>query len=139
MSYFIFVLAFLGFYIAAYFWLVGRGLLKQDNRIVPSFCRLHEGTCRKVLETGYASIFGVQNSFLGIIYYSAVLIALGTGQWLTHWVSAALAAVSWFTTAVSLYLIHALFYRIKVPCPLCLVSHGINLALAIALTFAATH
>jgi uncharacterized membrane protein len=35
---------------------------------------------------------------------------------------------------MGLYLVHALRFRLRVSCPLCMLGHGINLALAVCLT-----
>jgi uncharacterized membrane protein len=42
-----------------------------------------------------------------------------------------LVVAAWFTVALGIYLAYALFFVIKTPCPLCLASHAINLALAL--------
>jgi len=44
-----------------------------------------------------------------------------------------LVVVAWFTVALGIYLAYSLFFIIKTPCPLCLASHAINLALALLL------
>jgi uncharacterized membrane protein len=126
-------LATAGLYIAAYFTLVFYGYLNANTRVMPSVCRLEERTCQTVLGTKYAKVFGVPNSLLGVLYYLIVIAVLLTG-WAPHALALGLILVAWFTVALGLYLIYALFYIIRIPCPLCLTGHTINLALAILLT-----
>lgn len=126
-------LATVGFYIAAYFTLVYYGSISANTKLMPSVCRLEERTCQTVLGTKYARVFGVPNSLLGVLYYPLVIVILLAG-WVTTPITLALILVAWFTVALGLYLAYSLFFIIKIPCPLCLTGHTINLALAILLT-----
>lgn len=127
------ILAALGLYIASYFTLVYYGLLEANTRLVPRVCQLEERSCKTVLGTRYARIFGVPNSLLGVLYYLIVIIVV-LSEFTTGWISVALIAVAWFTVALGIGLAYALFFIIRIPCPLCLTGHTINLALAILLT-----
>jgi uncharacterized membrane protein len=129
------LLAAVGLYIAAYFTLVYYGLLAANTKLMPSICRLEERTCQTVLGTKYARLFGAPNSLLGVLYYAAVIVILA-GDWSAAPVGVALLVTAWFTVAVGLFLIYSLFFIIRIPCPLCLVGHAINLALALLLTLA---
>jgi uncharacterized membrane protein len=129
------LLAAVGLYIAAYFTLVYYGLLAANTKLMPSICRLEERTCQTVLGTKYARLFGAPNSLLGVLYYAAVIVILA-GGWSAAPVGVALLVTAWFTVAVGLFLIYSLFFIIRIPCPLCLVGHAINLALALLLTLA---
>lgn len=128
------LLAAIGLYIAAYFTLVYYGVIGANTKLMPSVCRLEERTCQTVLSTKYARVFGVPNSLLGVLYY-LIVIALLSGGWTAAPVAAALIAVAWFTVALGVLLAYSLFFIIKIPCPLCLTGHTINLTLAILLTF----
>ena len=132
-TYFATALAAIGLYIAAYFTLVYYGLISANTRLMPSVCRLEERTCQTVLSTKYARVFGVPNSLLGVLYYLSVIAIVSAG-WTVAPITNALIAVAWFTVALGLYLAYSLFFIIKIPCPLCLTGHAINLALAILLT-----
>ncbi len=127
------VLAAIGEYIAGYFTLVYYGLLTANTRLMPNVCQLEEHSCKTVLGTKYARVFGVPNSLLGVLYYP-VVIALVLGGVTAPPISIALLAISWFTVALALVLASALFFIIKIPCPLCLTAHTINITLAILLT-----
>ena len=132
-AYFAIALAATGLYIAAYFTLVYYGLIGANTRLMPSVCRLEQRTCQTVLGTRYARVFGVPNSLLGVLYYLTVIAVLLMG-WTAAPVSGAVIAVAWFTVVLGLYLAYSLFFVIRIPCPLCLTGHSINLALAVLLT-----
>src|SRR5712692_2608315 len=127
------VLAAIGLYIAGYFTLVYYGLLAANTKLMPSVCRLEERSCKTVLGTRYARVFGVPNSLLGVLYY-LIVITVVLGGFTAAPLSVALIAVAWFTVALGLVLAYALFFIIRIPCPLCLAGHTINLTLAILLT-----
>ncbi|HSB10552.1 MAG TPA: vitamin K epoxide reductase family protein [Blastocatellia bacterium] len=128
------VLAAIGWYIASYFTLVYYGLVAANTSLMPRVCRLEEQTCQTVLNTRYARVFGVPNSLLGLLYYSIVIVILSCG-WEGGPLGAVLIAVAWFTVALGFVLVYSLLFVIRIPCPLCLAGHTINLALAILLTF----
>jgi uncharacterized membrane protein len=75
----------------------------------------------------------VPNSLLGVLYYLTVIAILLMG-WTVAPITGALIAVAWFTVLLGLYLAYSLFFIIRIPCPLCLTGHAINLALAVLLT-----
>lgn len=131
--YIIIALAVIGLYIAAYFTLVYYGLLAPSTKLMPSVCRLKDRTCQTVLTTKYARLFGVPNSLLGVLYYSAVIVLL-SGGWTAGLVASALIAAAWFAVAVGFLLVYSLFFVIRIPCPLCLAGHAINLLVALLLT-----
>lgn len=132
-TYLAIALSAIGLYIAAYFTLVYYGLISANTRLMPTVCRLEERTCQTVLGTKYARVFGVPNSLLGVLYYLSVIAILLAG-WTVAPITGALIAVAWFTVLLGLYLAYSLFFIIRIPCPLCLTGHAINLALAILLT-----
>src|SRR6185369_7351545 len=131
--YIIIALAVIGLYIAAYFTLVYYGLLRPSTKLMPSVCRLKDRTCQTVLTTKYARLFVIPNSLLGVLYYSAVIVLLSAGGTAAT-VGTALIVAAWFTVAVGFLLVYSLFFIIRIPCPLCLAGHAINLLLALLLT-----
>ena len=126
-------LATVGLYIAAYFTLVYYGIVSASTKLMPNVCQLEERTCQTVLGTKYARVFGVPNSLLGVLYYSTVILLL-SGGWIAGPIAAATIVVAWFTVALGMFLAYSLFFIIKIPCPLCLTGHTINLLLALLLT-----
>lgn len=127
-------LAIVGLYIASYFTLVYYGLIGANTKLMPRVCQLEERTCQTVLGTRFARVFGVPNSLLGVFYYIAVVTIVLNG-WNAAPVGIALVVVAWFTVALGLFLAYSLFFIIKIPCPLCLAGHAINLTVAILLSF----
>jgi uncharacterized membrane protein len=130
------ILAAVGLYIAAYFTLVYYRVIEPRSRLMPRVCQLKDQTCRTVLETPYARVFGLPNSALGVLYYAGLITIVLTGQLATSF-GLLLIVVSWFTVALGLFLAYALFFIIKIPCPLCLAAHAINTLVAAALTYVA--
>lgn len=126
-------LATVGLYIAAYFTLVYYGIVSASTKLMPNVCQLEERTCQTVLGTKYARVFGVPNSLLGVLYYLTVILLLLAG-WAAGPIATATIAVAWFTVALGVFLAYSLFFIIKIPCPLCLTGHTINLLLAVLLT-----
>jgi uncharacterized membrane protein len=81
-----------------------------------------------VVQTPRARLFGgVDNAALGLVYYPAVLLGsffLGNPLMLV----AVLVAAS-VAALVSLYLAYSLLFITKMPCPLCMTSHVVNLTI----------
>jgi uncharacterized membrane protein len=143
-AYIAIALAAVGLYIAAYFTLVYYDVLEANTRLMPRVCRLEKRTCQTVLSTRFARVFGVPNSLLGVAYYIVVIVLVSTG-WIRAGggvfigsigveIGVAVLIVAWFTVLLAAFLAYSLFFIIKVPCPLCLAAHTINLALAVLLT-----
>jgi uncharacterized membrane protein len=78
-------------------------------------------------------VFGLPNFALGILYYLALIALPFAAEPDSEWMTAA-AVISWFIVLFGIYLVYALFFKIRLSCPLCMVGHGINLALAVCLT-----
>ncbi len=132
-KYSVIALATVGLYIAAYFTLVYYGIVSASTKLMPNVCQLEERTCQTVLGTKYARVFGVPNSLLGALYYLTVILLLLAG-WAAGPIAIATIAVAWLTVALGGFLAYSLFFIIKIPCPLCLTGHTINLLLAVLLT-----
>ena len=127
------VLSGIGLYIALYFTLVYYRLVDADTALVPSFCRMDEGTCQLVIRHPDAQLSGLPNSLLGIVFYILVLsVGIGAGgELLFHFVR----WLAWAAILLAAYLMYSLFFRVKATCPLCLASHAISLTIALLLTF----
>lgn len=126
------LLSVVGLYISLYFSLVYYGLMGTRNRLVPAFCRMEEDACRLVVHHSDARVLGVPNSVLGAGYY-LLLMLIGVGVYFPVFVSF-MRFASWVSVALAAYLVYSLFSRVKVLCPLCLFSHGLNLVMAVLLT-----
>ncbi|MBI4481619.1 MAG: vitamin K epoxide reductase family protein [Acidobacteria bacterium] len=115
----------LGLLISLYFTLVTYGWMRPDPRWLPAFCRMEENSCRRIVDTRQARVFGIPNSLLGIFYYAFLLGAVVRGfQEPSLWAFRTASAV---TVGLGAYLTYALLFRLRIPCPLCLTSHGLNL------------
>lgn len=122
-------LAALGLYVSAYFTLVYCGWAAPGSRLVPQVCRLDAHHCTTILHTRYARVLGVPNSAVGLVYYGAVLGLALAGA--LPVLAPLLLAAGLLTVGLGVYLTYHLLVTLRVPCPLCLASHGINLVLTL--------
>ncbi len=128
----IILLAATGFLISLYFTLVYYRVIKADQRYIPNFCRMEEGTCQQIIHTAEARLFGVPNSLIGLWYYLLVIIASVAPGIVPHQI---IIITSASTVAVGIYLSYVLIMKLKIPCILCFTGHGINASLCILLLF----
>lgn len=106
---------------------------RRDTQAPPS-------RCLDVLEAPQAAVWGVPNALLGLVWYGLILLWVlwpaPLAAW--HWTwRAALVGSAWTAVGLGVYLTHALLVVLRLPCRLCLLSHGINAALALLLSVAA--
>jgi len=118
-----------GFYISVYFTGIYYKLFSPHVFWVPRICRLSEKGCASVLETPRAKIFGIPNSALGIVLYSYLIFDVFFFPVWIGWFFLTLALLR------SVYLVYSLLFITKIPCPLCFISHGINLVLFLLYTY----
>lgn len=129
------LLAAVGLAISSYFTAVAYRWTTPDVRWIPSFCRLQERTCASVVFTPSARVFGPPNSLLGQVFYAALLAGAAFERLADpHWWWLYLGA-SLVTVGLGVYLSHALLFVLRVPCPLCFVSHGVNAVICGLLLF----
>lgn len=134
MRFLLVVLAMIGTYISVYFTLVYYNLLPANARFIPNFCRPGERSCQSIVHHTHARILGLPNFLLGIGYYLVIIVS-GVFQ-LSEQLAASVIVLSWLVVGLGLFLVYSLFSVVKVPCCLCLISHGLNLLIAILVTFA---
>lgn len=123
------VAAAIGIAIAIYFALVIRGTIASDAKLVPRFCRMEPERCLTVLGHPDARFFGVPNAFVGIFFYLLVMATAIAGRGNTLRQVAVIAA--WIAVTSGVYLTYSLLKKIRVPCFLCIVAHGLNLLIAL--------
>ncbi len=125
------LLALTGFLISLYFTGVYYNYLRSDVWWVPVFCRMKEQTCRSIVQTPEARIFGVPNFALGLLFYILLIVSVlgNIGGFLLD----ILIATAIFTVVLAVYLIYALRVRLKTDCVLCYAAHGINTLIAFIL------
>jgi uncharacterized membrane protein len=130
----ILLLSLVGSLISIYFTLVYYQVIPANYYLVPRMCRMNEATCQTVLSARDAKVFGFPNSALGFLYYTIVFFITLIGGWennrFVHWV---FLLISILVVLLTVYLSYSLLYKIKIVCPLCFVSHGINVAIALLL------
>ena len=127
------VFAAIGLFISLYFLLLSFKTIVIHSSHLPSFCRLDQKTCERILSHPDARLLGVPNFVLGAVYYTLVLM-LGVG-FIHPLFEMFLRAVSWGTVGVAVYLTYSLSFKIRTTCLLCLASHIVSLFLSIILTF----
>lgn len=117
-------LALVGLLDALYFTLVAYRVVPPDARWVPRFCRMDAATCARVVEAPEARLLRLPNSVLGMAWYALVLL---------HSVmplpAAAMLPLAAATVLASAYLAWALLRKLRAPCPLCFLAHGLNAAI----------
>ena len=119
-------LALAGLTIATYFTAIALRWITPDARWIPTFCQMDNTTCASIIFTPSACVFGPPNSLLGQIYYVTLLIAIGLDWLIDVRVWRVFVATSLVTIGLAVYLSYTLLVTLKVPCPLCFTSHGIN-------------
>ena len=128
------VLSFVGMLISVYFTLVIYHIMKPDARIVPLICRMEEGACFAIIDTRDARVFGVPNAFLGILYYLSVIVFVTMFQSDSESILyQVVVSISAGTVILGAYLTYALLLKLRTPCPLCFIGHGINLGIFLLL------
>lgn len=126
------VLSSVGFLISLYFLFVYHNLMPADARWIPKFCRMDQTSCKSILSTPDARVFGLPNFYLGIGFYAAVFAAAVFTP-TTDLIRTTLIVVSGLSVATSLFLSYSLFVRLKARCVLCFVSHVINVVMFLLL------
>jgi len=113
------------------------GWWRGPAALVPErLCSAKAGGCLDILASRFARVFGPPNSALGIAYYGALLGLAGIGPGsLPHCLHTPLRILAWGVVAFSVYLAWGLLFKLRTGCPICFMSHGINLAIALLLTF----
>ncbi len=84
-------------------------------------------------QTRYARALGPRNSDLGMLFYGALGAAAATNLIRKPLVLRGLYFGSAFSLGVSIYLLWALMFRLRVVCPVCLRGHATNLAVFVLL------
>jgi uncharacterized membrane protein len=127
-------LSLIGSFISLYFTLVYYQRIPANYYLVPRICRMSETGCQMVLSARDARVLGFPNSLLASFYYAIVFLVTLIGGWesnrFVHWV---FLPISVLIVLLSVYLSYSLLFRIKIVCPLCFVSHGINVLIAFLL------
>ncbi len=116
-------LSVIGLWISVYFTGVYYRWFSPDVKWIPQVCRMNEKSCRTVLDTPRAKLFGLPNAVFGIAVYTYVILDV---FFFPVWPGFLILS---FALLRSLYLAYSLLFVTKIPCPLCFTTHAINLAL----------
>jgi uncharacterized membrane protein len=84
-------------------------------------------------QSRYAHVLGVRNSDLGMVFYAVVALSAISGLIRRRSVLSGLLLGSIASLLMSIYLIWALLFRLRVWCWVCIRAHVTNLALFITL------
>lgn len=125
--------ALAGLVLALAFALMDAGRVRPDARVLPAFCRLNDRQCSLVLRHPHARLFGLPNYAAGIGYYALVLLNVIV-PFPPPW-DIALVILSWCVVGAGLFLFYSLLAVVRVNCVLCFAAHGVNLLLALMLSF----
>ena len=117
-----------GLVLSAYFALVAVGAINSENAQIPRLCRMDGQSCKVLLRTADANVFGVPNVLVGLLYYSG-LIVLAFGPDALDDLMGFLVVVGAFTVVLGFYLTIRLLVVHRVRCKICLAAHFINLLL----------
>lgn len=124
------ILSIMGLFLSFYFLCAKRGWFPKFVKNMP----LCDGnTCIRVSDSKYGSMFIVPNYISGLIYYVIILIFsfVNADKNVLYF----LLVVSWSTVLLAIYLTYALLVKLKTVCVPCFVSHGVNLGIAIVLSW----
>lgn len=129
----IIVLSLVGLWDAFYFTFAYYGRVKKARWVPAILCARDGSNCVTVVQTPYARVFGVPNSLLGILYYSALILWSLAPSRAPGWFLGLLVAASVVSVLLGFYLIYSLIARLHTHCPLCYTAHAINATLLILL------
>lgn len=125
------IASMLGLVISLYFLAIYKGWMEGNTVLVPKkVCQ--KDSCVSVLQSPFARVFRVQNFYLGIVYYIAVIVASVMNP--PSAAQALLVILTWVVVGFSLYLAYALIVRLKVTCLLCFAAHILNVMIAITVS-----
>jgi uncharacterized membrane protein len=113
-----------GAMIAIYFVTVTYGIIRPDVRWIPSFCRVDELTCMRIIRSPMARVLGIPNAVVGLAYYTAIIV-LPLDKFLVP-----ILVASIFSVGLGMYLTHVLLKKLRIMCTLCFTAHIINLVIA---------
>ena len=128
-----------GLVLALYFTLLYYRILAPASCPSPGGSRGGSSACELVVFSSYGRLFVLPNSVYALPFYCLVLVAAYLRLFDVASLAGAPARLFWDVLAVScalsvvmgLYLVHALFFKLRTVCVLCLLGHAINLLIAI--------
>jgi len=126
-----FIMCLLGAVVSLYFTSVYLGMPLPVLKSLANACRMDTSQCQRVLDTAESHLFGLPNFVLGLLYYLVLMLAYV----FSFPFQAILIIVAWGVVILSLYLAFQLYFVLKMSCPLCYLSHVLNICIAFILSF----
>lgn len=80
-------------------------------------------SCTKAAKSPYGKILGINNSYIGVVFYAGMIMLAFLHKPLLLRIGAFAAC------AASLYFAHALFFKVKAFCLVCVATYMINVLL----------
>ncbi len=128
------LLPLFGFCISFYIW---NKVHREKKKLV---CIFGKGTCENVVKSKYASMFGIDNTILGMAYYffvlSAAIFLFAYPQFLlSDYVSVAGKFITGTAALVSLILISIQLFVLRQTCEYCMIANATNIAIFLVVLF----
>jgi uncharacterized membrane protein len=121
--------------LAAYGFLLSKNSTRTIKRVHEEAVHGDREAASHFTQTRYARALGPRNSDLGMLFYGGLGAAAVTGLIQRPILVRGLFYGSALSLGVSIYLLWALFFRLKVVCPVCLRGHATNLAIFALLVY----
>ncbi|MBM4168512.1 MAG: vitamin K epoxide reductase family protein [Ignavibacteria bacterium] len=128
----LFAASIVGIWISLGFALLAKGVLSPRSTFLPRFCRLDETQCAKIFSAPEARLFSLPNFWLGLIYYSLLLVA-SISQFVLELGLFGFFFASLVTVAVGVYLTYILLVKMQTRCLLCFIAHVLNMIVSLIL------
>ena len=120
----IWILAIVGFILSLYSFYVEKRLEKNSS-YSPTCDITQKVSCSVAFTSKYAKIFGINNSILGLIFYSAIiLLSLTSFAWLILYFAAS-------SVLITFYLAYISYFKLKNFCLVCSTIYLVNLLIFI--------
>ena len=124
MEIFIFILAFLGFFISIYATYVK--FKHKNNKSYRAMCDFRDNiSCTKALSSKYGKLIGMNNRIVGILFFSLILILNIFNS------TKIIVYLSMLIFIVTLYLAYLSYFKLKNFCLVCTAIYIINFLLLI--------
>ncbi len=116
------ILSILGFVVSLYAYIVERKYEKDKK--YKAVCDISDNmSCKKAFTSEYGKIFGISNSFIGMLFYVGLFVLT------LYNFSNIIFYMSWLSFAMSVYLAYISFIKMKNFCLVCTSIYIINILL----------
>jgi uncharacterized membrane protein len=119
---------FLAIVLALYGFQLSKNSTDTIRRLQDEAAHGNRAAASHFTQTHYARALGPRNSDLGMLFYGGLGAAAATNVARRPLILRLLFYSSSLSVGVSVYLLWALIFRLRVVCPICLRGHATNLA-----------